>query len=330
MQRKKQWLAFVLAALFVLVGCYGCFAVSESQRVLLIKSGSLTDVRGAGMVSADFDPLAEAVVVDLSDQRAVWNTLVDEADTGLVTGDGQPIDVAISVNYQRSGDVAVIRRMWSERPNLLRNNDALEQFVLDRVKAISKSVTPQFTLNQMLGLTQNAAGELIIGEETGRLELAERILIPLQTEATKIGVTITAVLITDIEPSAEYVTVLEGIALARIRQDEAREQARQRAAQLEIERQQTAIELEQANRQQQVNAIRGQTYANNPVLYQLELARLAAEAIRERDKVIFVPEGSNLSFILGASGVLDAQQEAALQALTTTQEASVEPTNQAQ
>jgi hypothetical protein len=51
-----------------------------------------------------------------------------------------------------------------------------------------------------------------------------------------------------------------------------------------------------------VNEELAQVFEQSPQFYELERLKLLADVIGDTDKVYFVPEGANLTLLLGASG----------------------------
>jgi len=88
---------------------------------------------------------------------------------------------------------------------------------------------------------------------------------------------------------------LEEKAAAQIAVEVARERTLELEEKLNQEKAQTEIELELARRQNQVNAEMAQSYRASPEVYELERLRLLAGIIGENDKIVIVPEGSDLN-----------------------------------
>lgn len=285
--------------------------VAPSQRGIVVDAGRITEVLvSGGPYSGGW--YADLVIINVSAQSADWT------DVSLVTNDEQPIGLSVNVTYTRSSDSATLIAMYTNFNLEAVSDDALRERILDKLPDSAKSATAQLTLGQMLGTeplfesqintistsTGIPVEQLMVGE--GRQLLSTVIEILLQDELTDLGlgVIINDVSITDVVPSAEFTRLLERTANAMQEREAVIEERRTAEEQLESERVQTQIEIEQANRDQQVNAINAEAYDQSPALLQLEMTRILAQAINEGDVIIYVPEGSSLVNVVGGQGVL--------------------------
>jgi glycine cleavage system regulatory protein len=272
---RKKWIVLLLVLCAPLMtGCYINSQVEAHQVGVKMDDGvSITAIVGPGRYTK-WTYFAELKRVDVSAKTVTWD------DPDLVTKDKQPIGFSVSVTYARSRESVDIEDMWTKYYAEATNDDALASLVLARVPRVAKAITTQYTLDEMLADRNQIQSQL---EEL------------LATELSEANVLLLDVGINNIAPSVTYLSALEEKAAAQIAVEVARERTLELEEKLNQEKAQTEIELELARRQNQVNAEMAQSYRASPEVYELERLRLLAGIIGENDKIVIVPEGSDLN-----------------------------------
>ncbi|KXK08489.1 MAG: hypothetical protein UZ21_OP11001000690 [Microgenomates bacterium OLB22] len=108
--------------------------------------------------------------------------------------------------------------------------------------------------------------------------------------------------VNNIGPDEGYLSALKEKANAHVNVEVAKQKALQLVEQLNQEKAQTDIEVEQARRKNEVNAELAKTYSLSPEYYELERLRLLQGVVGDKDKIYFVPDGANLTMFLSGNG----------------------------
>lgn len=302
---------FTILALMLMVlpmlACYCNTTISASQAGVKTDAGKVIEIVGPGGPYSSVSPYEEITVINVSAQQADWT------DPSLVTSDEQPIALSLNVTYSRTRDSAALQMMWSNYNSEAKNDDSLRAQVLAKLPGAAKSATSFFTLSQMIGtdpLVDGQAAHIATTlkveatelNSTGRDMLSSVTEILLQRELKDVGVIVISVTVTNVEPSEEYLKLLERTSNARQEREAVVEERKTTQERVATEQLNTEIELEIAERDRQVREISAMAYSN-PALLEIEIARIWAEAINAGDAIIFVPEGTNLSSVLSQVGV---------------------------
>lgn len=284
-------------------GCYCNANIQESQAGLIMPDGvRVTEVVGPGRYT-NLNYWADIAHIDVSAKTVVWE------DPDLVTADKQPIGLQLGITYARKRDAESVTEMWRQYRSEATDDDALELQVRNRTARVAKTITAKYTLDEMLGVE----GQESTGRQVVTLDLYEL----LKPELAEVKIDLLDVGINNISPSQEYLALLQRKANAKVEAEVAREEAeRDKAAaqaavgvaeqnkllldeKVEQEKAQTAIEVEKARRQNLVNEELSKVYEHSPQYYELERLRLLKDVIGNSDKIYFIPEGSDLTLILG-------------------------------
>lgn len=282
----------ILVLLFSLLsGCYWMREVESDEAGIKMDDGvSVSDVVGAGRYS-NGDWYGDLVVISVSSITTEWS------DPSLVTKDKQPVSLVLNLTFKRSALDTDVEMMWTEYREEALHDEALITLVHSRVPSAAKSITTLYTLDQMLGI---AEGEEVINRQVVETKLKEI----LSAELAEVGVILLNAAIGDIGVDQAYLDALSKKAQAQIESEIAKARTLQLAEQLLQEQAQTQIALEIANRQNEVNELLAQAFADNPEFFELEKLKLLANLLDENDLVIYVPEGSDIATVLGTSGVI--------------------------
>lgn len=176
------------------------------------------------------------------------------------------------------------------------SDGALETQVLSRIPAVAKSITTQYTLDEMLG----------IEGDVGRQTITSEIRALLETELSEIYVVLLDARITNIEVDPAYEDKLREKAQTALEQELAVQRTTLKVEELNQEKAQTEIELEKARRDRLVREEQAQVYVNSPELFALEKLRILATAMSS-GSVYFVPMDADMSFLIGAEGAVPVE-----------------------
>ncbi len=282
--KKKLFGLLILTSLF-LTACFWRQEVQTSQVGLELSDGvSVSAVHGSGRYSSG-SWYAQLAVIDVS------NKTVDWLDTSLVTSDKQPITLKITMNYARCRAEDKVRNLFNDYRVEAFDDVALERLALSPVPSVAKSITTEYSLDQMLGI---AEGDEAVGRQVVESALSTR----LEPELQKLNICLTNVRISDIDPGEAYLASLGEKAQAQIQREIAIEQTQTLVQQLEAEKAQTDINIEQARRENLVNEELAKAYELNPSLVEIRKLELLSTVLNDQDLVIYVPEGTDISTVL--------------------------------
>lgn len=277
----------LLAASTVLSGCYWQREVESSQVGLVQPNGvTVTEVTGAGRYT-NLGFYADLDVIDVSAKTVQWN------DPDLVTQDKQPIGLSLAVTYQRKRDKESILTMWDNYRSEATSDQALEQQVLTRVPSVAKAVTTRYSLDEMLGVAEDQ-----VGTTGGREAMTTDLFNLLKPQLDEFGVQLLDIRVENIDPDDAYLAQLAEKARAILGVELAKAEAQRLEQVLEQERRQTLIELEKAQRENQVNEERAKVYRTSPQFFELRRLELLKDVVGANDKIYFVPQGADLTMIL--------------------------------
>jgi regulator of protease activity HflC (stomatin/prohibitin superfamily) len=150
----------------------------------------------------------------------------------------------------------------------------------------------------MLGV-EGAVVEGVEVAEPGRERVTEDMFRMLSPQLEECGIQLLDIRISNIAPDPQYLEKLQEKARANVEREVAMQRTAQLQEQLKQEKAQTEISLEIARRENQVNEELARVYEKSPQYFELErLARLS-DIIGGSDKIYFVPQGTDLTLILG-------------------------------
>lgn len=283
MMKVMYRMVMLLVALLALSGCY--FADVESSEIgIETYRGSVRDVKPAGGHQS-IDPFAELHTMDVSAKTLEWN------DPDLVTEDKQPIGVALAVTFARKRDRDSVRLMWDRYRSEAVSDDALLLQVNNRIPSVAKTVTARYTLDELLGTSGS--------ETSGRSVVQNDLFILLEPELTEFGVELLDIRVSNFAPDQAYLDLLKEKAQVGLEQEISEQRTLQLEEQLRQEEAQTEIDLERARRQNEVNQELSSVYDTSDRYFELERLRLLDDVVGDTDKIYFIPQGTDLTLILG-------------------------------
>jgi len=286
----KRWLLVCLVLVMFTVfgsGCYWNRQVEENEVGLAMPDGvHVEQVVGPGRYT-NMGYYAEMKVLDTSAKTVQWQ------DPDLVTSDKQPIGFNVSATFSRKRDAESIQTMWRDYNAEARFDEALQQQVLARIPRVAKGITTKYSLDEMLG----------IKEGTNRSDIQNAFFTALDKELSEINVRLLDVGINNIAPSQQYLNALEAKANAQVNVEVAREQTKLKEEQLKQEQAETQIQLELASRQRQVEEETAKVFTGNSRWYELRRLELLGKVLNDKDKIYFVPQGTDITLFLSGQSV---------------------------
>ena len=282
MSKKFARFAVLAVAVLALSGCYFNKQVESNEVGLRMDDGvSITAVVGPGRYT-HMGFYAQMEIVDAAAKTITWE------DPDLVTRDKQPIGFQVGVTYARRRDAESAKDMWELYNGEARDDEALIRQVWNRVPRVAKAITTRYTLDEMLG----------IGDGGGREVVQAAFFDLLAEELDEIHVDLLDVGINNISPDPEYMDLLKEKANAGVAVEVAKEKTRQLKEQLNQEKAQTEINLEQARRENLVAQERAKVFTGNERWYKLQYLKELGNVFGENDKVWFLPPGTDLTLLL--------------------------------
>ena len=159
-------------------------------------------------------------------------------------------------------------------------------------------MSTQYTLDEMLG----------IGGGIGRAEVTQALFDLLEKELAEFGIILLDVGINNIAPDPEYLALLKQKANATVAVEVAAQETLKLVEQLNSAKAETDIHLEQARRQNLINEELAKTYTLSPEFFALEKLRALAGIFGPRDKIVFLPEGADITLFMGGEGLVPVGQ----------------------
>lgn len=283
----RNILGFVVSAL-LLSGCYINAPVQSNQVGIKLGDGvSITEVVGPGLHS-DNGFLAKLETMDVSAKSYDWK------DTSLFTANKQPIELALKIVVRRRNDEASVKLLWSTYRTEGTDDAALGAQVLSRVPSPAKAITTRYSLDEMLGIATSLQADGVAGRE----KVTEDIKGILAPELLTFGVELLSVQLVDIAVDADYLALVKAKANAAIEAEVAAANVLKKEQQLIEARKDTEIAIEKASRDRKVQEEQAQVYVNTPQLFELEKLKAMADIIKPGDKIIMVPSGTNITYML--------------------------------
>lgn len=283
--KSKLKFAVLLIVVLLMSGCYGsCISIeiASNQRGIDLTDGvNPTEILQPGRHDND-EYFARYEVVDVGVKTFDWN------DPSLVTRDKQPIGLTLSISVERPTDQEGLFNLYSKYRNAALDDASLQALVFSRVPRVAKGVSSSLSLDELL--SRNEAQRLLVEA--------------LQKELDEFGVILRDVGISDIQVSPGYQAALEAKANSQAAAEKAKQDALTLEQDLNREKVQTEIELEKARRDNVVAVEKAKVYESNPYALELERLRIMSEAIKDNDKMFFMPPGTNLSFFFTPDSTL--------------------------
>lgn len=295
MKNLRLFALFVVLVSFLLSGCYWNADVNPNQMGVQIESNEIFKVVGPGLYSGGW--FGELVVINM-------DTLTFSVeDPEVLTSDRQAIGLKVTIQARRNRDEASIRTLITNWASLV-NDEALIGVITATSRESMKNGVIGFTLNSLLD---------------DRNGLANAIKDSLTKDAEKYGVEIVNVTIENVSASPEYMKALSDKSLIQVNTDvelQRQKLIEQKAAndilqaeksktvldaQLNVQKAQTAIDVEIAEREGKKIAAAQAVYAMNPQAFELKKWEFIQNTFGA-GTVYFVQPGQDLSTFFNAQG----------------------------
>ena len=293
--RKHKKMLVMLAILVILTplitGCYVNKGVEQFERGLKLKAGTeIEQIVGPGRYT-NFGWYSQMPTVNVSALKVEWT------DPDLVTRDKQPIGLSVSVTFARKSDSDSVAAMWEEYNYEARDDEALRQQVLARIPRAAKEMTTQFTLDEMLGVSE--------GDDTaGRQALQNSLADILDDELAEIYVELKDVGVNNIAPDATYLELLTKKANAVVQREVAKEQAETAKEDLKREKEETKIQLELASRERLVQEEKAKVFTANPQWFELKRLEALQGIFGQNDKIWFIDPNADVTLIMSGENIV--------------------------
>ena len=170
--------------------------------------------------------------------------------------------------------------------------------VQSRVPEAAKEMTVRDTLEGMLGIAEGSAG---------RNGAQEFLFSELKGELLEFGVVLDNVTIDTITASDEYVSRLQEKANAQLQVEVSQQLTKQKQEELNQEKAQTEIDLEIARRNNLVSQENAKVFEESPEYLELKKLEALAGIIGDNDKLLFVPNGADITLLFGTEGIVPVQ-----------------------
>lgn len=284
----KRFVLFLTLVLLFTAGCYRNKLVESNQVGLQMDDGvSVNAVVGPGRYS-NAGWWADMVTINASNITIAWN------DPSMVTRDKQPIGMTLAVTFARKRDSDSIKDLYTQYNAEAKDDTALQTLVASKIPGVAKGITTKYTLDEMLGISDNISSTADIGRDV----VTQEVFDALKKELDKVDIQLTSVGISDIAASKSFMDALDAKAKAQIDIQVAQQQTKLITEQLAQEKATTQIELEKANRANQVNQVTAQAYNDSPQLFELRKLELLQGIIGQGDTIVYVPEGTDITSVL--------------------------------
>lgn len=284
MKSRKIALILLILAIVGTSGCYYRREIDESEVGLILPDGvTIAVVVGPGRYT-DMSMYADLKEIDTSAKTFEWT------DPDVVTSDKQQVGFTVGISYRRRSDPESIKEMWTTFRSECVDDSALQTQVANRTARIVKNVSAQFSLDQMLGVSN---------DDTKRTDVANLLQEQLGIELLEVGVELLDIGINNISPSNAFRARLEEKANAAAQAEIAKQRTIELQEKLIQERAQTDIGLEIARRDRLVQEEKNKVYQDNPMAFELAKIEAMADVFGKNDKLIFIPTDGNLNLFMG-------------------------------
>lgn len=292
-RQTKRLFVLIMLLVGILPSCYCKRTIDEHEIGLHMSDGISVDrTLGPGRYTDNTNWYARLLEIDTSAKSAEWT------DPDVATKDKQQIGVLVNITYRRGPSGEAVLGMYQTYRSEATNDDALWIQVSSRIARILKDVTSRYSLDQLIGVSD---------DDTSRAQIGNVFHEELQTELDEVGVTVVDVGISNIAPSEQYRHLLEQKAAAQAAVEIAQQNRLKAIEELEQVKAETDIAVEMAKRDRLVAEEEAKVFEESPLALELEKMRITAGMYSDRDKIIIVPAGTDLSMILGGGMVLPTE-----------------------
>lgn len=260
-----------------------------------MESNKIVNVVGPGMYSGG--ALAEIKVINVD------ALTFSVEDPEVLTSDNQAIGLKVTIQARRKSDKDSVMNLMTNWSTLTDDGNFVNTVAATAREGMKNGVR-SFTLDKLLD---------------DRNGLANNIKDQLEQDSEKYSAEIINVTIENVAPSAEYMKALNDKALLRVNTEvEVQRQSliNQQAAndilqaeksktvlekQLDVQKAQTAIDVEIAQREGKKVAAAQQVYTDNPQAFELKRLELI-QRMFGTGTVYFIPEGTDLTQFFNTTG----------------------------
>jgi hypothetical protein len=216
----------------------------------------------------------------------VTNKTITWNDPSLVTKDKQPIGMTLTLTYARAKDTASITNLYMQYRSEAMNDEALANLVNSRVPEVAKSISANYSLDEMLGISPTVTRDAVSSQMEDML----------RTKLKTIYIDLVSVQLNDIAASQSYMDMLNQKAAAQLQVELAKQQTLTLAEQLKQTEAQNRINLSVAVNANEVAAESAKAL-KDPQLFRLKQLEALAKVFGPNAKVVFIPEGTALDIV---------------------------------
>lgn len=262
--------------MFASQACIWGAGVGDDEVGIITKGGRVSEVVGPSIVWRTFDYYAEINKVNVGVQTFTFE------DNSIYTQDKQTVGATIGISVRRKADEA--ETMFKNYRVAALNDAELQRLVNDRMSRIVKSAFSARSIDSITGTDEQVKGS--------RDLLADEIKEKLAAEVADFNVIVIDVGVNNVDPSEAYQEAMNNRTKAEARAELAKAEKAAKILELDAEKAETEKELEVARRDNLVAQEKGKAYEKNPILLQLELARINADAIKGAKLVVLPAEST--------------------------------------
>lgn len=304
---KKFSLVLVMVLLMSLLSaCFNPRVTQEDQAIVIVKSGSIQEIKFGGGRHWSLTPNEEGYVIGLGVREATFTTLSSNPDQeggNAWTRDTQPVSVTMTISYKVIASDENVRFMWGQHKTLLESDTEKYNAVRSRFLAEVKDVTTRYTLLEIVGIPSEEGQEQGNGVSVGRDSFVDDVKEELEPQLAAIGLQLVYINLENIDPiDEEYEDLLNEASTLKAKEKVANDRIAVRNAERKEQDIINQTKVDAANTEAQIREIDAKVWENDRA-YQIELTKLMSQALGDGDIIVFVPEGSDLTYILnGATG----------------------------
>ena len=208
----------------------------------------------------------------------------------------QPVVIAVELDWQISRAEEDLTYLWENRRQVLTDTAYVNGLIARTVAEQIKEVSVRYPLNDMIGVA-DLDGQL---STVGREQFVNAIVEQVKPELAKLRIDVLSMRVYNIDPAdEEYEGLMNDANNAKARKKVAEEELNVKNAEREKAAIDNEIAIDKANADAEIRRINAQVY-DNPLALEVELAKIWSDALNEGDVIVIVPEGADLSYILGS------------------------------
>lgn len=293
---RSKFVFVVLALIFMLLmsSCYLNRDVAPSEVGIQLYRNAIIGVVGPGVYSDFWRFFADFETVD------VGAMTFSVEDPEVLTKDNQAVGVRITIQARRESGTDAVKNLLTNWPALIDN-----QVFIDTISATARE-----------GIKNGVRGFSLAQLLDDRNGLADAVRSQLQSDADKYSGLIINVTVENIEPSKEFMSVLNEKALLKVETEKETERGaliEQKAKndvlqaqkdvsvldeQLKKQEAQTRVDVEIASREGKKTAAQYEVYKTNQQAYEIRRMEILRDTLNDKTVLMFIPQGTDLNMIL--------------------------------